>query len=308
MTKDITPKIDIAFKKIFGVDENKDLLISLINAVVSEEDQVSKVTLLNPYNPKNFLKDKLSVVDIKAEGQTGKRYNIEIQVANEGDYDKRALYYWAKLYMEQLGEGDFYDKLNKAIGIHILNFTSVTGTDKYHNTFHVLEKDSHIRHFDHLELHTIELNKFNDMKGQAQGWAEETEAWLSKAKTSLDAWVTFLARHKLFHEKNLPSPLNAPCFQKALKVLGKMTFTDEEREAYEGKLKWLRIEASALKKMGEESEARGIEQGIEQGERKKAVAVAKTLLKKGIDIAIIAEASGLSVDELQQLQQEPSPS
>ena len=50
----VTPKVDLAFKKIFGVEENKDLLISLINSIVSEKDQVADLTLLNPYNPQNF--------------------------------------------------------------------------------------------------------------------------------------------------------------------------------------------------------------------------------------------------------------
>src|SRR5262245_56753823 len=98
----INPRVDIAFKKIFGVEENKDLLISLINSITSEEDQVVDVTLVNPYNPKNFAQDKLSILDVKAKGKDGKRYNIEIQISDEGDYDKRALYYWAKLYTEQL--------------------------------------------------------------------------------------------------------------------------------------------------------------------------------------------------------------
>ena len=98
----ISPKVDIAFKKIFGVEENKDLLISLINSIVGEEDQVADVTLLNPYNPKSFKTDKLSILDIKAQGVDGKRFNIEIQISDEADYDKRALYYWAKLYTEQL--------------------------------------------------------------------------------------------------------------------------------------------------------------------------------------------------------------
>jgi len=60
---DINPRIDIAFKKIFGVEENKDLLIALINSIVSPADQVSAVTLLNPYNPRNFKKGKLSVLE-----------------------------------------------------------------------------------------------------------------------------------------------------------------------------------------------------------------------------------------------------
>ena len=102
----ITPRVDIAFKKIFGVEENKDLLILLINSIVSAEDQISDVTLLNPYNAKNFKKDKLSILDIKAEGASGERFNIEIQISDEADYNKRALYYWAKLYTEQFSEDE----------------------------------------------------------------------------------------------------------------------------------------------------------------------------------------------------------
>lgn len=117
----ISPRVDIAFKKIFGVEENKDLLISLINSIVGEEDRVVEVTLLNPYNAKNFRQDKLSILDIKARGADGKRYNIEIQISDEADYDKRALYYWAKLYTEQLKIAEDYSTLSKAIGIHILN-------------------------------------------------------------------------------------------------------------------------------------------------------------------------------------------
>ena len=111
----ISPRVDIAFKKIFGVEENKDLLISLINSIVSSEDQVADITLLNPYNPQNFRNDKLSILDIKAKGIDGKRLNIEVQITDDADYDKRALYYWGKLYTEQLKIADDYSKLSKAI-------------------------------------------------------------------------------------------------------------------------------------------------------------------------------------------------
>ncbi len=157
----ISPKVDIAFKKIFGVEENKDLLISLINSIVGEEDQVSAVTLLNPYNPKNFKNDKLSILDIKATNQEGKRFNIEIQISDEADYDKRALYYWAKLYTERLQVAEDYSKLSKAIGIHILNFTSIPEVQKYHNVFTVTEQETGVPYFTDLELHTIELKKFS---------------------------------------------------------------------------------------------------------------------------------------------------
>ena len=132
MTEKINPRVDLAFKKIFGTEGNKDLLISLINSIVGEEDQVVDVTLLNPYNQKNFKNDKLSILDIKAEGSNGKKFNIEIQITDEADYDKRALYYWAKLYTDQLKESEDYSTLEKVIGIHILNFTSIPKAQKYH--------------------------------------------------------------------------------------------------------------------------------------------------------------------------------
>jgi len=243
----ITPRIDIAFKKIFGVEENKDLLISLINSIVSEADQVSDVELLNPYNAKNFAHEKLSILDIKARGMDGKKFNIEIQVTDEADYDKRALYYWAKLYTEQLKSGEDYGCLSKAIGIHILNFTSIVETNKYHNIFHIKEKDTGFEYFKDLELHTIELKKFSGSTSQ------ELCDLLSKINTSLDIWVAFLTRHDLLNKDDLPKKLNQRYLQKALTVLGVMNFTPEEREAYEGTLKWFQVEANTLKK----AEARG---------------------------------------------------
>lgn len=73
----VNPRVDLAFKKIFGVEENKDLLISLIHSIVSEKDQIIEVTLLNPYNPKNCKADKLSILDIKAKSKSSKRYKSQ---------------------------------------------------------------------------------------------------------------------------------------------------------------------------------------------------------------------------------------
>ncbi|MES2214917.1 MAG: Rpn family recombination-promoting nuclease/putative transposase [Pseudomonadota bacterium] len=209
----ITPRVDIAFKKIFGTLESKDLLISLINSIVSDEDQVKDLTLLNPYNPQNFKNDKLSILDIKAEGFDGKRFNIEVQISDEADYDKRALYYWAKTYTEQLKESEDYGKLSKAIGIHILNFLSIPESKKYHNAFHITEKDSGLVYFKDLELHTIELTKWSDVRNI--GLADI----VAKVASTLDMWVAFLTRHELLDPNNLPKELSDPSLKKALAVL-----------------------------------------------------------------------------------------
>lgn len=287
----VNPRVDLAFKKIFGVEENKDLLISLINSIVSNEDQVKEITLLNPYNPKNFYGDRLSILDIKAKGHDGKRFNIEIQISDSADYDKRALYYWAKLYTEQLAEGDAYSDLSKAIGIHILNFLSIPESDKYHNIFHIKEKDNGIKYFDNLELHTIELNKFIEKAEKSEPGVEHI---LAKVKTALDLWAAFLMRHDLLTKKNLPKGLNGKSVERALNVLEHINFTPEEREVYEGQLKWLRDETSTLEKRFEKGRAAGREEG--------ALETAKNLLDLGVPIEVIAQATGLSKKQIKNLE------
>lgn len=275
----IDPRVDLAFKKIFGVEENKDLLIELVNSIVGEEDQVKDVTLLNPYNPKNFRQDKLSILDIKAEGESGKRYNIEIQISDEADYDKRALYYWAKLFTEQLKTTEGYGCLSKAIGIHILNFTSIPEATKYHNVFHITEKEDGFAYFKDLELHTIELKKFS--KGAKEGLDEV----VAKVKNALDIWAAFLTRRDLLNKDNLPKKLDSPALRKAIHVLEVMSFDAEEREAYESHLKWLMIEANTLKKY----------------EDKRAREIAKRLIKIGMPLEEICAATELSISVVQEL-------
>ena len=287
----ISPRVDLAFKKIFGVEENKDLLISLINSIVGAEDQVSEVTLLNPYNPKNFKTDKLSILDIKATNQDGKRFNIEIQISDEADYDKRALYYWAKIYTEQLKVAEDYSKLSKAIGIHILNFTSIPEVKKYHNVFHITEKETGLLYFKDLELHTIELKKFSDSSD------EELADIVAKVKNALDMWLAFLTRNDLLIADNLPKELNDPYLKKAINVLSVMNFTPEEREAYEDHLKWLRIEANTIRNYEQKGEIRG----RAEGENKKAIEIAKKMLSKNHSISDISDLTGLSPEEISKL-------
>ena len=291
----ISPRVDVAFKKIFGVEENKDLLISFINSIVGKEDQVLDIILLNPYNPQNFRQDKLSILDIKAKGIDGKRFNIEIQISDEADYDKRALYYWAKLYTEQLKVAQDYSTLAKAIGIHILNFTSIPESENYHNVFHIIEKENGFAYFKDLELHTIELNKFTCDS------SEELQDIVAKTRNALDMWLTFLTRHDLLKADRLPKELDNDKLKKALKVLDVLNFSEEERELYEDHLKWLRIEANTLKKTAEKAKEEGIAEGIEKGIEKRNIEVAINMIKQKLDNKLISSVTGLTLEEILKL-------
>ena len=293
---DVNPRTDVVFKKIFGIEENKDLTISLINSIVGPEDQVKDIVIKNPYNVGSFLKDKLSILDIKAEGHDGKRFNIEVQVNDENDYSKRALYYWAKLYTEQLSSGEHYEKLSKSIGIHILNFTSIPGTDKYHNCFQ-LKNEEGMHHFNEIELHTVELNKFE------KNLPRDPEGIARKISNALDMWSSFLTRHNLLQQNKLPTAISELAgLEKAVSVLNHLSFTDEEREAYEGRLKWYRAQHDALKKQHEKGKQEGLAEGMEKGMEKGKEEVARNMLSEGLGVDVVARVTGLSPAQVQELQ------
>ncbi|BBJ31148.1 hypothetical protein RAS_02570 [Rickettsia asiatica] len=271
----LTPRIALVFKKLFGVEENKDLLISLINSVVSEEDKVVEITLLNPYNFQNFQTDKLSILDIKAKNQDGKRFNIEIQISDDLHYDKRILYYWSKVYAEQMQQGFPYSQLTKTIAIHILNFEIIAAAENYHNVFHIMENKSKNKYFHDFEIHTLELTKFTSD-------SDELKDIIGKVKNSLDRWLAFLSRNDLLSKDNLPEELDDIHIKKALEVMEIMSFNETERVAYEDHLKWFRDKYSVIESAKEEGLmegiAEGFKKGIEKGEKDKTIQVAKEML------------------------------
>ena len=272
----LNPKVDLAFKKLFGVEENNDILMSFINSVVDEKDQVKDIRLKNPYNDKNFKNDKLSILDIKAQDAiTDKWYNIEMQMVDQDYYDKRALYYWARLYIGQLGTGVIYSKLEKTICINILNFSCIEGEEHYHNTYKLHNTKSKNVFFDDLEIHFIELTKYHE-----------------EVRNLLDKWVLFLKDVDVF-EKMSDKLEEVDTIKKAVEVLEHMSLTKEERERYEARLGWLWDEELALEKAEKK--------GVEKGEKKKAIEIAKNLLSLNVDIKIISKSSGLSVDEIEKL-------
>ena len=280
----LNPRVDFAFKKLFGSEENKDILISFINAVVSKKDQVIDVNLLNPYNHKEHQSDRLSILDIKATDEKGRQYNIEMQITDQVYYNQRALYYWSKLYTSQLQAGDSFSDLKKTVSINVLNFDYFDEEPAYHNVFKVLHAESHKSYFEDLELHFIELHKFNDE--------------VRYIKTTLDRWVKFLKKAHHYDKTTFPEELKVePAIEKAFSCLNTLSLDKEEREIYEARLKWLRDEDAALQKAHE----KGIEQGIEQGWQKGMRDMAKKQLKRGVSVEIVVEDTGLTLKEVEAI-------
>ncbi|WP_031431149.1 Rpn family recombination-promoting nuclease/putative transposase [Methylomicrobium agile] len=303
----INPRVDFAFKKLFGSEENKDLLMSLINAIVSEEDRVADIELKNPYNLADYQAGKISILDIKAKSEKGRWYNIEMQISEDYYFDKRAIYYWAKLVTEQLSEGMMFKELKKTISINILDFNFVPDIDEFHNIYKIINtatgKDDKLH--DVFELHYIELRKFTKTGAQIV--------------TALDRWSTFLTKAHQLDKHKIPKELAEDrAIVKAVSAVDRM-FDEDERKIYEVRMQALaEVEskiASAMDKgleLGkakgrEEGRAEGKEQGRAEGkeeglyEAKKQIAL--KLHASGMDQDAIANLTGLSKPDIQQIVQ-----
>lgn len=111
----LNPQNDFIFKRIFGSESNKDVLLAFLNRtfVESGEALLSEIVLMNPYTDKDAPSDKQSILDIKAKTEDGKIINVEMQLFNKYDIEKRTLFYWGKQYHSQLQEGQTYRQLKK---------------------------------------------------------------------------------------------------------------------------------------------------------------------------------------------------
>ena len=278
----LNPKVDFAFKKLFGSEENKDILISFINSILSEDQQIKEIELKNPYNIANYKSDKMSILDIKAVDEKGIWYDIEMQLSEQKFYEKRSFYYWAKVYSDQMEGGYNYDKLRKTISINILEFDYLE-EDDFHNIYKVYNEKSKKELSSVFEMHFIELNKFKkDFKD---------------VKTALDRWVLFLNRAYELEKNKIPEELAVDeAVKKAVERLEIMYLDREEREMYEGELKRIRDYISVM----ETAEIKGIEKGMEKGQNIKALEIAKKLLDV-LDSDTIAIKTGLSVEQIEKL-------
>lgn len=255
----INPRVDFAFKKLFGSEENKDLLVSLINSIVSENERVVDIELRNPYNLADYKAGKMSILDIKATDTNGSWYNIEMQISEDLNFDKRAMYYWAKLVTEQLSEGRMFSELKKTVSICILDFNFVPGDAEFHNLYKIINttsgQDDGLH--DVFELHYIELRKFRKEYGELIH--------------PLDRWITFLTKAHELRKNNIPAVLAADkAILKAIEAVDRM-FDEEERQVYEIRMQSLADVESKIVS----AEQKGMAKGVKKG---RAEAMAESLL------------------------------
>ena len=246
----LDPKNDFVFKKLFA--QAPALLAELINAVRSTAPPVQVLQVLNPTITPEELTGKFIVLDVLAEDEAGRRYNIEMQARRDPDWRARAIYYLARLLAQQLNRGDDYTRLRSVIGIYLLDFDLNEGLHAQRQAVwryklcDQLGSESVLS--DEVELNFIELRKADRL---AEAGAQPGVG------AALAAWVTFLEH---WHEEARMAQIEYSPVQQALCRVRELS-ADEEAQ----RLAFVRERAER----DERSAMRGArEEGREEGERK----------------------------------------
>ena len=274
----INPKTDFAFKKIFGSKKSKEILISFLNAILyQEQEMIQDLEILDPYQSPRIQGIKDSYLDVKAVITGNKTVIIEMQVLNVLGFEKRVLYNAAKAFSIQLGVGEDYNLLNPVIALTITDFEMFANSAKVISRYCLKEKETLTDYTDDIELVFVELPKFNKT--------------LEESETLTDKWLYFLKFANTL--KDVPPPMaTIPAMKQAFTIAKQSKLTKRELEVLEKREIFIQDSQNAIRKAKLE--------GKEEGMNEKANAIARELLDV-LDIETISQKTGLSITEIQDL-------
>ncbi|MBL0709888.1 MAG: Rpn family recombination-promoting nuclease/putative transposase [Colwellia sp.] len=224
MKHKINPQVDCVFKQLLGAKESTERLIDFLTSILSPKIPIASVEILNPYNEKEFIGDKLSVVDIKATDNNGVIYQIELQLCSHQFLSPRIIYNWSNIYQGQLKQGESYRKLKPVISIWLIVGKLFKETTNHHHCFTLYDQKNNYPLSDHCAIHVIELAKWHK----------------SGALTHEDSWLYFFKNAKSWNK--LPSELNNPIMRSAMNTLKEFSEKEREYHLYEARQEAIRVQ------------------------------------------------------------------
>ena len=272
---------DFGFKRVFGSEPNKQLLIDFLNTLLPKHHQIQTLSYKSTENLGSTLIDRKAIFDIYCQGVNGERFIVELQKAKQNFFKDRSVFYASFPIQEQALRGEWNSKLAPVYSVGILDFVF----DEHRNNeaiVHTVElKDQNCEVFyNKLKFIYIELPKFSKA--------------IDELETHQDKWL-YLFRH-LPELEGRPKPFQDPVFLQLLEVAEIASLSREEQDSYQSSLKYYRDMNNVIETAREE----GREEGREAGEKAASIRIAKSLFDQ-MDDAAISKVTGLSLDEIAQL-------
>ncbi|UTC63308.1 Rpn family recombination-promoting nuclease/putative transposase [Treponema sp. OMZ 787] len=294
----ITLRNDYAFKKVFGVEENKDILQDLLECILDiPPEDISGLELLDKEFHKELLTEKLGILDIKLRLKDGTFVDIEIQNRWHFDFPERTLYYWSKMYNERIKQGQDYTKLPKCITINLIG-QGFNKNKRLHNKYLILEQDTKEPLVSKLEIHILNLEKARLLK--------ESQCKDDKMKRLL-TWLKFIETDDREVRKMLAE--TSKVMAKANDKIIVMEMSPKEKWLYDSRMKYENDRASCISEgyregilQGEiKGRQEGIEQGFAEGSYHNKLETAQNLIEMGFAVEDIVRATGLGKEEIEKL-------
>ncbi|MGL9759605.1 MAG: Rpn family recombination-promoting nuclease/putative transposase [Wolbachia sp.] len=304
LSKFLDPKYDLPFKRVFGTEKNKNILIHFLNDILgfTGVNTIQDVKFLSTIMDPEIASDKQSIVDVLCKDSYGNRYIAEMQLARDKGFEKRAQLYAAKAYSRQSGN---YIDFKKVFFIAISNSILFPTEVEYISTHNIREIKTNGHYLKDFQFVFIELPKFTKNK-------------VEQLESTVERWVFFFRYAENTTDKDLKDIAEkSPIIKLAYDELDKFSWEEEDLAAYEERVLSVQKEAAIWEQRLDDATQKGIqighekgraegiqigeEKGREEGEKQAKIAVAKNSLKAGVSIDVIAEITGLSLDEIQKL-------
>jgi predicted transposase/invertase (TIGR01784 family) len=275
-------KNDIAFRKIFGNEKKKEILISFLNAILHLEGdrRIKSISIVNPFQLPILPNMKTSIIDVKARDFKGNTFIIEMQVADIIAMDKRLLYYTSKEYSQQIVSGEKYTELNPVIFIGIFDFPFTEG-EAYFSHHAICNVETKERVIKDMDFYFIELPKFKKA--------------VANLDNITDKWIYFIKEAE--NMDVIPDNVDDEGLKEAYADANQNTWSKAELDAYN---------YAAMREQDDKgriamAEQKALQKGLQEGEEKKEAEFVIEMHKDGIPNERIAKIAKISIERVEQI-------
>ncbi len=281
----INPYTDFGFKRLFGTELNKDLLISFLNALLGGREVVTQVSYKSTERFGVSKDSRRAIFDVFCENDKGELFIVEMQNVYQQFFKDRSVFYSTFPIQEQGQVGDWDFRLRNVYTVGVLNFCFAENEYEPDNYFHEVKlmdtKDKHV-FYDKLTLLYLEMPKFNKTEDQLE--------------TMFDKWLFVLRNLSRLMER--PAALRERVFERVFEQAEIARYSETERREYEDSINAYRDINNAVKTAKNDGIAEGKELGIAEGIELRNVQIAKKLKEKGLSAEEIAELTDLNVEQI----------
>ena len=290
--KYVNPFTDFGFKKIFGEEPNKALLIDFLGELLrGEESKIVDLEYMNNEQIGRLETDRRAIFDLYCRSQSGERFIVELQKTKQKNFKDRSLYYATFPIQEQGKRGSDWDfELKRVYMVAILDFIfdeDKNQPEKFRYNVRLTEEETNELFHDKMHFVYLEMPKFNKR--------------LEDLGSHFDKWMYALKNMNMLED--VPEGLREDVFLRLFDIAEIAKFNQDESRVYEGSLKYYRSLNNSLDTAREESYREGRREGRLEGWDERTYDLALKLLGQGVSSDVIARVTGLNPDELERLEE-----